>query len=215
VAQEPPIRLLHATIVAAGFSLFLVGRVIMYPAALAPGGLLDRVRAESAAWDYSHRVLILAALLHIPAVLIICRALSTRTPKLSVITSFLLITGAALSIGQFALDYAVLAASTVEPASGDAVFAAFRNHPFVDLAFYKSPNITGLGFVTLAIALWLHAGLWRVASSLIAAMIVCSLVQSQFGIHGPRLTLLFQALAGCCAAAAVWRGTPRPTVSHG
>lgn len=212
-STEPPtphasglwIRIFQASVVASGFALFLIGRILMYPVALAPGGLLDRIRAEPVAWDRSHRILLVAALLHIPAVLIVCRFLASRSPRLSTVGATLLVAGAALSIGQFALDYAVLAASTLPAPAGDQVFAAFRNHPFVDLAFYKSSNITGLGFIVLAIAMWMQRGLWRLASLFLVCMIVCSIIQSRFGVHGPRITLLFQALAGISAAFALLR----------
>ncbi|MBX3380994.1 MAG: hypothetical protein KF805_12950 [Phycisphaeraceae bacterium] len=200
-------RTLDAFIVAFAFAALFVGRVVMYPIAIAPGGLLDRVRAEQRAWSLSHLILLFGILALIPAVLILARELRDRSRWLCRAFSLLLITGAALTVGQYALDFAVLAAAQMPAPSGQLFFDTLRQDPIVNLAFYKLIDLAGIGMIALAIAMWRQAGAWRIAALLIVATIALSLVQSRLGPIGPRITLGIQMLAGFVAAYKVLRPT--------
>ena len=60
------------------FGGLFVGRIMIYPAAIAKGDFLQRLQAEAAAWDYGHRVMLVGAMALIPALLTLSAVIRTK-----------------------------------------------------------------------------------------------------------------------------------------
>lgn len=191
-----------AACVVLGFGALFVGRVMMYPTALVPGSTLERIRAEAVAWDHSHRVMLAGFVLLIPASVALWTALRARSAWASFAGAWLLIVAAALSVGQFALDFANLeAARALSPEAGQQFMAAMRANGFVRLAFYSGPDLGGFGVLLLAVAMFRQGrGWWWVAGGVLAAAIALSVVDSRMGPVGPRVTLGVQWVGFTLAA---------------
>ncbi|HBS29946.1 MAG TPA: hypothetical protein DEB06_11000, partial [Phycisphaerales bacterium] len=192
-----------------GFGALFVGKVIMYPTALIPGSLLDRLRAEPAAWEWSHRIMTVGFVLLLPACVSLWGALRSKSPILSWLGALLLGLGAAMSIGQFALDFAYLvAAQNLPPDAGQAFVDAMLAHPFAHAAFYEVPNLSGIGVLLLAIAMLRQGRAWWLAGAVVALTIASSLVEKQFGPIGSRITVGVQFLGFTLAAWRMARAAP-------
>lgn len=200
---------LGAGTVVAAFGGLLLGRVLMYPVAFAPGEFLDRLAAEPTAWDISHRVMTVAAVLVIPAAFALRRALVERAGWLAEIATTLVVLAGALGVGQFALDYAMLAAAQLESrAAGQEFVNRLREHPFVDLAFYELANPAWIGVGIFALALARQGRRWWPAATVVLAAFVFTIFQDRFAPHGPRIALAMQFVGFSLAA---WQMVERPS----
>lgn len=198
-------RLGAASLVVA-FGLLFAGWVVMYPVAVASGGLLDRIRAEEAAWDLAHRLLLIGAIVLVGASLALGRALRRRTPVLAGAAAVLLVLAAILSVGQYALDYAVLAASDLAPSSGDALVSGVLDHPFVSFLLFDLADIAWAGLALAAVAMWMQRDrVWRVAAAVVAVAVVLRTFDGSFGVLGPRIAYGVQFLGFAVAALAMVR----------
>lgn len=200
-------RLGSASLVVASGLLF-AGWVVMYPVAVASGGLLDRIRAEESAWDLAHRLLLIGAIVLVGASLALGRALRRRTPALAGAATMLLVLAAVLSVGQYALDYAVLAASDLPPSTGDALVTGVLDHPFVSFVLYDLADIAWAGLALAAVAMWMQQDLmWKVAAIVVAIAVVLRTFDGSFGVLGPRISHGVQFLGFAVAALAMVRPT--------
>lgn len=190
-----------AICVVLGFGALFAGKLIMYPTALVPGSLLQRLRTEPHAWEWSHRVMTVGFVLLLPAAVAIWGALRTRSPILSRVGALLVGLGAATSIGQFALDFAYLVAALQLPHdAGQAFVDAMFAHPFAHAAFYEVPNLSGIGALLLAVAMLRQGRAWWPAGAVVALAIASSLVDKQFGPIGSRVTAGIQFVGFTLAA---------------
>lgn len=184
------------SIVIAFGGLFL-GRLMIYPVATASGNFLERVAAESQAWDVGHRVMLVGMVGLIPAAIAVRRAVGGRSRWLADIAAGLTIFGAALAVGQYALDFAMLAAARIEPSeAGQSFTSLLRSEPFVDWAFYKLPDLAQLGLMLFTVVLWLQGTGWRLqAVSLTVAAAAALVAPLLIGALGIRLALGLAFLA--------------------
>lgn len=159
------------------FGGLFIGRMMIYPAAVAKGNFLQRLDSEATAWDYGHRVMLVGAIALIPALLTLWAVIRFQSPRLALSATCLGIFGAALLVGQFALDFAMLAAAQIEPRSaGQAVVDSLQSQPFVELAFYKLPDLLQLGAVLFVIGLWRVGKNWRWPATTATLAVLISLV---------------------------------------
>jgi len=194
-----------------GFGAVFVGRVIMYPTALVPGTMLERIRAETQAWDWSHRVMLAGFVLIVPGVVALWERLRARSPWVSSAGAALLIVAMMLVVGQFALDFAYMeAALALSPEAGQAFVDAMLSNGFVRAAFYKLTDLGGVGVLLLAVAMLRQGrGWWWVAAGVLLGAVALSLVDSRMGPVGPRVTLGVQWVGFSLAAWRMVRGDPR------
>ncbi len=72
-----------AVSIVSAFGGLFIGRMMIYPVARAEGTFFQRVAAESTAWDWGHRVMLLGMICVIPATLALRHALHGRSPLLT------------------------------------------------------------------------------------------------------------------------------------
>ena len=210
--RERILDLLGAASVVLAFGGLFVGRVLTYPLSSVEGTFLVRVAAKADFWDAAHRAMLIGALFAVPAALTLARALRAGLPRLVDIAAGLMILAAMLSVGQFALDYAFLAAAQMRSRPDAIEFHdLLRSQPFVDLLFYKLANLAWIGVALFPIALWKRGVAWRPAAGVVFLAIVTMLAQSQLGPLGPRIATGLMFLGFSLAA---WQiagfGNPRP-----
>ena len=214
--QIPPAcgRWLAAASIVVAFGGLFIGRLMIYPVAKAEGKFLQRVAAESTAWDHGHRVMLLGMLFVVPAVLALRQTLHARSPLLTDVAATLAIAGAGLGIGQYALDFAMLAAARIEPAqAGEQFLDALQADTFVQWAFYKLPDLAQLALILFAIALWRQGHGWRLQAILVSVAAATSLIAPQLiGAMGVRIALGLWFLGFTTVAAQIVR-TPAPARS--
>ena len=179
---------LSSTSIIVAFAGLFVGRLMIYPVALAPGSFLERVAAHTQAWDLGHRVLLLGMLALIPATLGLQRAMRDRSPMLAGVATGLTIFGASLGVGQFALDYAMLAASQIDtPAAGSQFLEALEGNSFTQWMFYRLPDVAQLGLILFTVALWRQGAAWRLPAVLVtvaaAAFVVAPFLAGAMGVR--------------------------------
>jgi hypothetical protein len=204
--------LLGAICVVVAFGGLLVGRVLTYPLSSVEGTFLDRVAAKADFWDAAHRAMLIGALFAVPAALALARALRPGSPRLVDAAAGLMILAAMLSVGQFALDYAYLAAAQMRSRPDAIEFhELLRSQPFVDLLFYKLASLAWIGVALFAIALWKQDAAWRPAAGVVCLAIISMLAQSQLGPLGPRIAtgLMFLGFSLAAWQMAGFRN-PRP-----
>ncbi len=204
---------LGAAVIILAFGALFVGRIIMYPVAVAPGNFFERVRAESAAWNLSHQIMTIGLVALIPAAIALARALRPRSPWLTNIGLVLTFLAGALGVGQFALDFAMLAAAQAPtPGAGAEVASKLREQPFVNLVFYKIANNSWVGLGFLGAAMCFLRAPWRIGGIIVLLAIPIKLLEPKFGSLAPRIALGFDftgfAIAAWCMIA---RPTPTPT----
>jgi hypothetical protein len=191
-----------ASIVIAFGGLFF-GRLMIYPVAVAQGSFLARVAAAADAWDSGHRVMLIGMIGLIPAAIALRRALVARSPWLANAAAVLAIFGAALGVGQYALDFAMLAAAQLEPAAGERFIEALEADAFVQWAFYKLPDFSQLGLILVTIALWRQGPSWRLPAALVTVAAVAALAAPPFfGAWGVRVGM---GLSFVGFAAVAWK----------
>ncbi len=168
-----------ATIVVAFGGLFF-GRLMIYPVSTAPGDFLERVAARSDAWDHGHRWMLVGMVCLVGAALALWRAMHERSPVLSGLATTLVVLGATLGVGQYALDFAMLAAAQIEPAAARAPFAAaFQENTFVQWTFYRLPDLSQAGLILFTVALWRQGTAWRLPATLVTLAALASLILPQ------------------------------------
>ncbi len=193
------------------FGGLFFGRLLMYPVAVAPGGFLNRLALESAAWDVGHRWMLLGPVFLIPATLGMRRALRPRAPWLVDVGTTLVIAGAALTVGQFALDFAMLAAAHVEPREAGQEFVdQLRGQPFVQWVFYRLPDVSQIGLILFTVALWMQGRSWRVQAVLVTLAAAVQLSGAWLGPIGIRVALGIMFVAFASVAWKIAVGTPLP-----
>lgn len=206
LSEHKRLDYLGALCILVAFGGLFMGRVVMYPVALVQGSFLERLSAEPGYWDYSHRVLMIAAVATIPAALALSRALRERSKWLCDIGLVLLVIAATLCAGQFALDYAMLAASQLnDRTAGQEFVDRLMHHPFVEFTFYNLANVAWIGVVFYALAMWRQG--WRAAAITILISVVMTQFESSMGPIGPRIA------RGICFAGfalAAWRIATEP-----
>jgi hypothetical protein len=159
--------LIAASLVVAFGGLFF-GRLMIYPVSTASGTFLERVAAESSAWSVGHRVMLVGMMALIPAALGLRLILRERSPWLCDLSATLAVVGAALGVGQYALDFAMLAAAQIESAAAREEFlTALKSDAFTQWAFYKLPDVGQLGLVLFTVALWRQGQGWRLQAALV------------------------------------------------
>jgi hypothetical protein len=168
-AYERLVNYLAALCVVVAFGGLFFGRLMIYPVATAPGTFLQRVAAKSADWDLGHRWMLVGMVALIPAAIGIQRALRRRSPRLVDVATWLTIVGAALGVGQYALDFAMLAAARMDPPeAGDQFVTLLRQDAVVDWTFYRLPDLSQCGLVLFAVALWRQGRGWRLQAALVS-----------------------------------------------
>jgi len=193
VTRQRTVDYLAAVCIVVAFGGLFFGRMMLYPVATAPGTFLQRVAAESEAWDVGHRWMLVGMIGLIPTAIALRRALRARSPGLTDAAAVLAILGATLGVGQYALDFAMLAAAQIEPPAAGAQFVnALQADAFVHWSFCKLPDVSQLGMILFTIALWRQGAGWRLQAALVTlAAAVSVLGPLQFGAVGVRAALGF------------------------
>jgi hypothetical protein len=189
--QRRIVDYLAAVSIVVAFGCLFVGRLMIYPVAAASGTFLERVATEAEAWDHGHRVMLVGIVGLIPAAVGIRRAVRGRWNWLADAACGLTILGAALGVGQYALDFAMLAAAQVPAREAAAEFVRLlREARFVDWAFYKLPDLSQVGLLLFTAVLWLQGAGWRLQAALVTLAALAALVGPfMFGAAGVRLGL--------------------------
>ncbi len=203
------IDVLSAACVVVAFGGLFFGRMMIYPVSTASGTFLERVAAEARAWDVGHRVMLLGMVGLMPAAIGLRRVMRDKAPWLVDVGTWLTLVGAALGVGQYALDFAMLAAAQIDPPSAGQQFtAALREQTFVDVAFYKLPDLGQLGLILFTIALWRQGPGWRAAASIVTLAAVAFLLGNFLGAIAVRvgLGLMFVGFT-----AVAWQMVRRPS----
>jgi len=159
---------LVAACIVTAFGAMFLGRMLIYPVTTVPGTFLERVAATSDAWDVGHRWMLLGLVGVIPVAIGLRRAMHDRSPWLTDLAAALTLFGAVLCVGQYALDFAMLAAAQVQPPEAGAQFLKFlQADSFVEWVFYKLPDVSQIGLILFTIALWRQGATWRLQASLV------------------------------------------------
>ena len=219
--RDRTLDILGAASVLLAFGALFVGRVIMWPVAMAPGSFFERLRAEAWAWDVSHAVMTVGLVAMLAAAMALGRAL--RAPGWSQwlvdLGQALVMLAAALGIGQFALDYAMLAAaqqpSLAGADAGAEMAERLRHYPFIDIAFYQVANPAWIGLGLLGVAMLLRPRWWRIAGAIALAAVVVKMFESSMGPIGPRIALGIQFVGFSIAAWLIARGPSRAPIPAG
>lgn len=191
--------LLGAISVAGAFVCLFVGRVLNYQIATLPGSFLERVAAKAEVWDWAHRVLLVGAVLLIPAALALRRKLIETAPLLVDIATAVTIFGAALIVGQLALDYAILAAAQLTPPD-QAVVDRLRAMPFVEHTFYTIPTLSVLSHLLFAAVFVMHGRGWQYLAAFVLLGVIAMFFGSLLGPIGVRIAMAIATLGYLGAA---------------
>lgn len=180
-----------AVSIVVAFGGLFIGRMMIYPVARAEGSFFERVAAEASAWDWGHRVMLLGMICVVPATLSLRHAFHAKSPLLTDIATLLALIGAPLGVGQYALDFAMLAAATLPSAEAAGQFdAALRGQTFVQWTFYRMPDLAQVGLLLFTIALWRQGPGWRWQAVLVSIAALTSLIGPQvIGAMGVRTAL--------------------------
>lgn len=179
---------LGAASIAVAFVSLLIGRVLNYQLSTVPGTHLERVAAKAEAWDWAHRFLLLGAIALIPAALALRRKLLATAPLLVDLATAVTVIGAALTVGQLALDYAILAAAQLSPPN-QALVDGLRAMPFVEFAFYTVPTAAMLSHLVIAAVFVMHGRGWQYLAALIVLGVFAMLFGSVLGPIGERIAM--------------------------
>ena len=175
-SRQRTIDFLVAACLVVTFASLFFGRLMIYPVAIARGTFLERVAAEPEAWHVGHRVMLVGMIGLIPAAIGLRRTLRDRSPWLCDIAVALVVVGAALGVGQYALDFAMAAAAEIEsPEAGERFLKALKSDEFVQWAFYRLPNVGQLGLILVTVALWRQGPGWRLPAALVTLAAVTAL----------------------------------------
>jgi len=208
-SRPKTIDYLSALAILVAFAGLFFGRLMIYPVATATGTFLERVAARAEAWDWGHRVMLVGMLAVLPAALALWRIVRDRSPRLAELGAALTMLGAALGVGQYALDFAMLAAAHMEPAAaGEQFLTALRADTFVQFVFYRLPDVSQLGLILFTVALWRQGRDWRLQAALVTiaafAFLIGPLVLGSLGVR-IALGLMF-----CGFATVAWKVALRP-----
>lgn len=193
------------------FGGLFIGRMMIFPVARAEGTFFQRVAAESTAWDWGHRVMLLGMVSVIPATLALRHALHGRSPLLTDIAAGLALLGAALGVGQYALDFAMLAAAGISsPEAAEQFEAGLRGQVFVQWVFFRLPDLAQVGLLLFTVALWRQGPGWRWQAVLVSIAALASLVGPQVvGAMGVRIALGLWFLGFASVAVKIGRNAAR------
>jgi hypothetical protein len=210
-SRQRTIDCLAAACIVIAFGGLFFGRLMIYPVSTAPGNFLERVAARSEAWHVGHQCMLVGMIGVIPAAIGLRRTLRAQSPWLTDLAAALAIFGSSLGVGQYALDFAMLAAAQVEPPEAGAQFLkSLQADPFVQWAFYKLPDVAQVGLILFTIALWRQGAGWRVPATLASVAAAAALIGPLlFGPMGVRVALGLWFLAFSTVA---WKMAVRPAV---
>jgi hypothetical protein len=179
---------LGAASIAVAFVSLLIGRVLNYQLSTVPGSHLERVAAKAEVWDWAHRFLLVGAIALIPAALALRRKLFATAPLLVDLATTVTIFGAALTVGQLALDYAILAAAQLSPPN-QALVDGLRAMPFVEHTFYTVPTAAMLSHLVIAAVFVMHGRGWQYLAVLIVLGVFAMLFGTALGPIGQRIAM--------------------------
>lgn len=211
-SRQRTVDYLAAACIVIAFGGLFFGRLMIYPVSTAPGNFLERVAARSEAWHVGHQCMLVGMIGVIPAAIGLRRALCARSPWLADFAAALAIFGASLGVGQYALDFAMLAAARVEPPEAGAQFLkSLQADSFVQWAFYKLPDVAQVGLILFTVALWRQGAGWRGPATLASLAIAAALIGPLlFGPMGIRVALGLSFLAFSTVA---WKIVVRPPMT--
>jgi hypothetical protein len=209
-SRQKSVDHLSALAILVAFGGLFLGRLMIYPVATATGKFLERVAAQSEAWDWGHRVMLVGMVAVAPAAIALCRVMRAQSPRLAELAAGLTILGATLGAGQYALDFAMLAAARIDPAvAGEQFLTALREDAFVQWAFYRLPDVSQLGLILFTIALWRQGPGWRLQAGLVTVAAGAFLLGPlALGSTGTRIAL---GLMFAGFATVAWKIARRPT----
>ncbi len=211
-SRHKVIDYLAAASIMIAFGGLFFGRLLIYPVSTAPGTFLERVAARSDSWDLGHRWMLVGMICVAPASVALRCALHGRAALLTDIAATLTIFGAMLGVGQYALDFAMLAAARIEPPESGAQFLKWlQADSFAQLAFYKLPDVSQLGLILFTIALWVQGAGWRVQAVLVSLAAATGLIGPlMVGAVGVRVALGLMFLGFSTVA---WKIAVQPAAS--
>jgi hypothetical protein len=171
---------LAAAAIVVAFGGLFFGRLMLFPVTLAEGHFLQRVAAKAQWWHVGHQVLLVGMLSLIGASLALRRTFRDYSPRLVDWATGLVIFGAALGVGQYALDFAMSAAAQIEStAAADQFLTALESDSFVQTVFYKLTDVGQAGLFLFVIALWRAGPAWRVQAVLVTLAAALALIGPQ------------------------------------
>ncbi len=208
--RERTADLLTALTVVVAFGGLFFGRLMLYPVSIAQGSFLERVAARSSDWHTGHQWMLAGIVAMIPATIGLRRVLRERSPWLTNLATTLTIFGATLTVGQFALDFAMQAAAQIEsPDAGAQFLDALKSDAFAQWAFYKLPDVSQLGLILFTVVLWRQGAGWRLQAALVTLASLTFLVGPYFyGAIGVRVALGLMFVGFLTVA---WKIAARPT----
>lgn len=177
---------LGAASITTAFVSLLVGRVMNYQLRTVEGTFLERVALKADVWETAHVWLLVGSVALIPASLALRRLLHPRSPRLVDVATAIAVIGAALTVGQMALDFAMLAAAQGTPPAQEVV-DRLRAMPIVDWAFYKLPNTAMFAHGLFVVALWKQGRGWRFPAALVTIGVLALAFGSLLGPIGERI----------------------------
>lgn len=150
----------------------------------APGNFFQQVLTRESAWLGAHLLLLLGTILLLPAALTMRSAIMDKKSGLVATLLILIIAPTAMLLGgQYAIDFVV---PLIAKVGGEAtkVHALLSLSPFVDLLFYKLPNLVFLAMMLLSFLLVWRGPLsgWQAALIVINwfAVLLANLVHPAF-----------------------------------
>jgi hypothetical protein len=175
-----------AASIAAAFICLLVGRVLNYQLRAVEGTFLERVALKADVWQAAHMWLLVGSVALIPASLALRRLFYARSPWLMDVAATVAVAGAALTVGQMSLDFAMLAAAQGKPPAQE-VIDRLRAMPIVQWAFYTLPNTAMFAHVLFIVAIARAGRGWRTAAALITVGVLALAFGQWLGPIGERV----------------------------
>ena len=177
---------LGAASLVTAFVCLLVGRILNYQLRTVAGTFLERVALKADVWEMAHLWLLVGSVALVPASLALRRLLHAASPRLVDIATAIAVLGAALTVGQMALDFAMLAAAQGTPPAQEVV-DRLRAMAIVDWAFYKLPNTAMFAHALFVIAFWKMGRVWRFPAALVTIGVLALAFGSLLGPIGERI----------------------------
>lgn len=161
---------LEALGLVAGFMLMTIGWVLMYPVAIANGNILERIATQPDAWDWGHRLLLLGAMVQPVSSFLLFRYARDASVRLSHIALTLSLAGSMALIGQYALDFALLAqadTSIIFAPSKTSIVELVRQNLWASFFFYDLGEFLFLGQILFVFALFKAKGILRISAYIV------------------------------------------------
>jgi hypothetical protein len=175
-----------AASIATAFLCLLVGRILNYQLRTVEGTFLERVALKADVWQAAHVWLLVGSVALIPASLALRRMFYARSPWLVDVAATIAVVGAALTVGQMSLDFAMLAAAQGTPPAQD-VIDRLRAMPIVAWAFYTLPNTAMFAHLLFIVAIVREGRGWRIAAALITIGVLALAFGRLLGPIGERV----------------------------